>query len=650
MKKILSLLLCIITCFLIFTLCTPVALAASYSGNCNGTVSWTLDTADGVLTISGSGDMGDYSMSSAPGWDRYQNYIKSVVFESGVSTVGEYTFYNGGKGYKYKKLTSVNLGTVQTIDKYAFRGCAYIETITSANSVSSIGDYAFAGCSSLTSFPFSSVTAINNGAFGFCANITELNFSTKLRGIGSAAFENCTSVSSVTLPVNINTISDRAFAGCSSITEVIFNSRSVNTVGMGIFNGAGADSGVTLTIANNIVTIPSNIFSYFSKLTTVLGGTAVVNINDNAFAHTGITSFAISASTSNISNTAFADTASLAAFTVDSDNDYYSANADGILMNRAGTQIIRYPGGKQNSSYTLPSNVTSISEGAFRECTYLEEFTAGSSILDIPGYCFMNSPALTTVSLASTIKSLGTYSFTNCSSLSSVSMPAVDTINHYAFAECDSLSDLTTSSVLKTIGNFAYSGCDGITRLTVSSGTTTIGKYAFYNCRNLTEISIASSVTEISEGAFALCPSLTSVSLKKGLKTVGQYAFVECPALKSVRVPSSVTDISKFAFGYEKLNSAGSQASFVQNFRLYCTTASAAYTYAANSGMPYSTFTETASDTTVIDLSEPSDTNISGKTVYDFLNRMNISETSVIYWFINIFYKIYNFFVSLIRG
>lgn len=629
MKKTISVILCLVTCFLILTLSTPVAFAASYNGTCGDEIEWSLNTVDGVLTISGAGDMSDYSLSSVPGWDRYQNYVKSVVFADGVTSVGAYTFYNGGNGYKYKKLTSVDLGSVETIGKYAFRGCAYINSISNADSVTLINDYAFLSCSAITDFPFSSIITIGNSAFVNCANLATPVFSTNLKTIGSTSFENCDSITSITLPTSITSIGDRAFAKCDGITDVYFNSNSVSTVGNGVFSDSGVQGGATLTIGSNISSIPAGMFSYFGRLTTVNGGENVSTINDDAFSHTGITAFNIGAAVKTIGVTAFADTQSLTAFTVDSENEDYSANSAGILLNKLGKQLVRYPGGKTTINYTIPSTVTSICEGAFRESKYLQGVVVSSSITTIPANCFKNSSALATVSLASTVKTIGIYAFQNCNALTSISMSGVTTISNYAFAECKNLPSLTTSSNLKTIGSFAFYNCNSITTLTINSGVTSIGSYAFYNCLNLATVTIPATTTTINECAFAFCSSLTSVTLSSGLKTIGSYAFLSCSALKSLTVPSTVTSMGTYCAGYNYTSGSKSsmKVSTVSGFVLYGESGSTANTYATNNSLTFQTASADEEEIVIFDDSTQQDNTATEiNTISELLGSFKILE------------------------
>lgn len=647
MKKTISVILCLITCFLILTLSTPVAFAASYSGSCSENIVWSLNTSDGTLTISGTGAMNDYSLSSVPGWDRYQNYVKSVVFADDITSVGAYTFYNGGNGYKYKKLTSVDLGSVETIGEYAFRGCAFINSITNASSVKAIEDYAFLSCSAIADFPFSSIITIGNGAFNNCAGLSDFTFPTTIKTIGSAAFENCDSLTSITIPTSLTSVGDRAFAGCDGVTNVYFNSNSLSTVGNGVFSDTGVQSGATLTIGNNIGSIPVGMFSYFGRLTTVLGGANVSTINDDAFAHTGLTSFNVAAETSTISASAFADTQSLTAFTVDSDSQDYSANSAGILLNRYGTQLVRYPGGKTATNYTIPSSIKTIAEGALRESKYLKALVVPSSITTIPANCCKNCPALQTLSLASTVKTIGIYAFQNCDVLYSVSMNGVQTISNYAFAECESLPNLVTPSSLTSIGNFAFFGCTAMTQVSLTSGITSIGAYAFYNCLSLATVSVPTTVTTINEGAFSFCSSLTSVTLSEGLNTIGDYAFLSCSALLSLTIPSTIRSMGKYCAGFDY--KTGSKPNFsvtkVSGFVLYGTSGTQANTYATNNSITFQT-TGAEEEIVLVDTDTPVEQNepaAEAVGIFDFFGNLKLADLMI--RFVELFKIIYSILV-----
>ena len=109
---------------------------AEKSGTCGPNLKWYL-TDDGVLTISGKGEMYDFS-NTAP-WG-YSN-IERIIIGDGVTTIGKYAFKDR------RSLISVTIrNSVTTIGEYAFDGCSSLTYVTIPNSVTTIGAYAFRGC------------------------------------------------------------------------------------------------------------------------------------------------------------------------------------------------------------------------------------------------------------------------------------------------------------------------------------------------------------------------------------------------------------------------------------------------------------------------------------------------------------------------
>ena len=99
-------------------------------------VTYTLE--NGVLTITGTGDMTmpDYNLPTP--WDNQRDDIKEVIIENGVKNIGAYAFG------ECKNLTSATIpNTVTTIGNHAFYNCPLSKKLIIPSSVKSIGDYAF---------------------------------------------------------------------------------------------------------------------------------------------------------------------------------------------------------------------------------------------------------------------------------------------------------------------------------------------------------------------------------------------------------------------------------------------------------------------------------------------------------------------------
>jgi hypothetical protein len=126
---------------------------AQYDRKCGENLTWSFDYENGIITISGTGDMYDYYNNSSRFWNQgYYNInitdIKKIVIEEGVTSIGNFAF---GWAQADCPVTEVVIGnSVTLIGQYAFWCCSSLSSITIPNSVTSIEQYAFNGCTNLT--------------------------------------------------------------------------------------------------------------------------------------------------------------------------------------------------------------------------------------------------------------------------------------------------------------------------------------------------------------------------------------------------------------------------------------------------------------------------------------------------------------------
>ena len=136
MKKLLFVFLC-----LVIVISLPAA-AAEETGICGDNLSWKV--SEGVLTISGHGDMYWYDMGAAP-WYPLRQSIRSAVVEEGVTSLSYCCFFY------LTELREASLpGTLGSLGGMAFYGCRSLPEVMIPAEVYEIGDDAFYGCRSLT--------------------------------------------------------------------------------------------------------------------------------------------------------------------------------------------------------------------------------------------------------------------------------------------------------------------------------------------------------------------------------------------------------------------------------------------------------------------------------------------------------------------
>lgn len=110
------------------------------SGLCGEGIVWTV-SADGTLTLSGDGEMGDFTAGTAP-WAAYLPSIFRIEMKGEITNIGKCAFMNADR------LVFVTIPeTVTKIGAYAFYGASDLEAVNIPASVKSIGKMAFAKCS-----------------------------------------------------------------------------------------------------------------------------------------------------------------------------------------------------------------------------------------------------------------------------------------------------------------------------------------------------------------------------------------------------------------------------------------------------------------------------------------------------------------------
>ena len=320
-KRIFSFVLAVL---MIASLLPATALAADVvaSGTCgaegNGSnLTWTLDS-EGVLTISGSGDMYNYGSSdfSAP-WDGSRSRVKSVVIADDVTSIGEYAFFY------CESLTSVTIpDSVTSIGKYAFFCCTSLTSVTIPDSVTSIGRFAFSNCTSLTSVTIpDSVTSIGEYAFYYCKSLTSMTIPDSVTSISSSTFASCTSLTSVTIPNSVTSIGEYAFYDCKSLTSVTIPG-SVTSIGLYAFASCTSLTGIWVAEGNSHYANDASGVLFNKDKTTLVqcpGAFAaytipdsVTSIGDNTFDHcTSLTSVTIPDGVTSIGWRAFSNCTSL---------------------------------------------------------------------------------------------------------------------------------------------------------------------------------------------------------------------------------------------------------------------------------------------------------------------------------------------------
>ena len=188
------------------------------SGTCGTNATWTYNTETYTLVISGTGAMERYKSTQSKPWQKYEDEIKTIVINNGITKIDNYTF-DSCSALMYVSIPD----SVTTIGNYVFRSCNNLRSVAIPEGVTSIGDELFKNCKNLLNVEIGNkVSQIGASAFYGCSSLTEITIPDSVYYIYASAFENCANLKSVTIGKNVETIYSKAFSGCTALTDVYY--------------------------------------------------------------------------------------------------------------------------------------------------------------------------------------------------------------------------------------------------------------------------------------------------------------------------------------------------------------------------------------------------------------------------------------------
>lgn len=323
------------------------------------------------------------------------------------------------------------------------------------------------------------ITEIGDHCF-YGADITSISLPNTIQTIGAMAFVSCRNLTSLILPKSLTTIGDFAFSSCVGLTSLTIP-ENVITIGKAIYDNAA----YLKTLYYNAINADGTEDPYNSEGAFVVSGNCEVIIGEN----------------------------------VEHIPNYFICNS-------------------QIKSINIPSNVTSIGEYAFYNCSQLTNITISANVTTIEKNAFSGcSKILTVISQMVVPADIGSSDFPSRSNATlyvpAGCIPNYVTANYWKeFKEIKEPSriyfeDSNVEAIC--VQNWDADGngyLDQMEAVVVSDLGT-----AFQGNSQITtfnELSYFTGLTNISDNAFADCSNLTTITLPEYIKTIGSNAFTHC--------------------------------------------------------------------------------------------------------------------------
>lgn len=473
---------------------------AKTNGSCGktktDTLEWSFDESTGVLTISGAGDMQDYTDGAPTPWDSFANKITEIKIGDRVTGIGTEAFDS------LENLKKVNIpASITRFGSYIFNNDKNLVTVDWAQ------NFKAPSVQDTDELRYNNLTYegryVPTGMFDHCSKLGDGEELTKwlpssFTGICCAAFRGTKFTVDFDQLNNMEYWGPYAFASMDNLDSVTLTE---NGPILGKLNGGATTfegSGLKKMVVNTEV-VPAWIADKCPNLKTVELGNEVTTIETGAFGNTGITEL-------NVPETANEITIESAAFV----------------------------NNKNLKSVTLHGNVM-LEGAAFAGCG-IENFTVAEDAKVLgtssPFSAWKNDTetlanAVTTVK---NVKIMGTLEATAQQGETHVNQTIW--LWDHMFKEQNEINEITVNGA-----NLQYIKGDtfqSLKKMYVVGGNATTGYELGGTNSQLENIAIDVDEFASNNGAFYNLKQLKKISIKANTAKLGGLDFAQCPELKVV--------------------------------------------------------------------------------------------------------------------
>lgn len=309
------------------------------TGSFSETISWKLNTTDGILVIFGTGEL-------------VLNQDDYVQETDGEKHEEEFPWYNND----LLKTAVISEGiTAISGDKKLFGICRALETLYLSKTIETFSDSALWSCNALQSIVLQEGNpyyCVKNNAlytkdmtrlvrYPCGAKDKEFDISDGVKTIGASAFQGNTNLREIRIPESVTTIERDAFDDCEKLEQI--------------------------TIPNSVTTLEESAFNYCESLESVTLSSGLTEIGDYMFWNCmALTTVTIPNGIESIGYMSFTNCSSLKELVLPES----VTEIGGCAFERCSSL----------STVVLSENLTYIGKRAFDECTSVNRLTVPSKV------------------------------------------------------------------------------------------------------------------------------------------------------------------------------------------------------------------------------------------------------------------------------
>ena len=300
------------------------------------------------------------------------------------------------------------------------------------------------------------VTKIGRGAFYEHGNLTNVSLPATIKELADGAFADCYELTAITLPEALESIGDYAFQN-TKITRIKLPAK-VKSIGILLTTGNDQFTGFDVATSNTSFSSDNGVLFSKDKKSLINYPTGKPDAT-----------YVVPASVTVIKSSSFQN----------------CQNLKQVRLGAGVREIEDWAFAMSGlTSFTLPATVTKVGDGPLNSCEDLASIDIVNTQLKTLPYRFAyECSGLKSVKMTGRLKKIDNQAFTYCNELENIIFnQGLQEIGVASFAECTALRNVTLPEGLKTIAYQAFAYDTNLANINIPSSVEEIYGYAFDDC------------------------------------------------------------------------------------------------------------------------------------------------------------------------